>query len=786
LAVTAFGLASLAAAGADAQDHGALLHAVLATSRTGVIVFSPDRRIVLRNAAFVALLDLEADALPPGTSHAEMLELLIARGEYANIDAAAHARAMLAMDGSRPNNFRRTRPNGQILESVLDPLPDGGYAIYVSDVTQLVAAEHSAAERGRLLDTVLATSRAGIAVYGPDGRLMLHNAAYEAMLDFKPGQLAPGMPVQAVMDLLRRRGEFAGEAGDAYVQSVLAIDRTRPHQRRRTRPNGQVLDFSSDPLPDGGFVLTVTDVTALAAAQEDARARASLLESVLAALPQGISLFGPDRRARLVNPAYHVIMGDAAVRPGETMAELIERRRKSGEYGPGEQGDHYADQTRQDFSRPARRRRTRPDGTTIDVRTAPLPDGGHVSVVTDVTLEVTAQAELQRRTALLDLMMAHMNHGMALFDAEERVVLFNAQAESLAGIAPGWLRPGRTRQDIIAHLRERGVYGEGPGADAQAGDYRARDPRRVQRLERSLPDGRVIEMRSDPLPGGGYVVATWDVTWRRETEAQLRAAKETAEAASRAKSSFLASISHELRTPLNAVIGFSEAIGHEADKLADADASPGRIAEYAHAVNDAGRHLLALINDILDVARIEAGRVELAESAVDVQALIDTCRRTMEPAARAARVLLEVEPPASLPRLRGDERRLRQVLLNLLSNAVKFTPAGGSVRLSVGADVDGGMVITVRDSGIGIATDDIARAFEPFTQLESDSTRRAPGSGLGLFLSRALAAAHGGTLDLESAPGEGTTAILRLPASRMLTRGSSAPAHHQQAWEPRS
>jgi signal transduction histidine kinase len=751
---------------------GQLLHAVLAASRTGVVVFNADRRLVMRNAPFVALLDLEPDSLLPGMSHAEMIATLTNRGEYANIDAEAHARAMLAMDPARPHNFRRTRPNGRILESALDPLPDGGYVIHVNDVTQLVTAEHSAAERGRLLDTVLNASRTGIAVYGADHRLVLSNAAYATMLGMDAAELQPGLHFDSVIQRLEQRGEYTTIDAKPYIAEVIGADHARPHARRRPRPNGQILEFASDPLPDGGFVVTVSDITALGRAEADARDRAATLETVLAALPQGISLFGADRRARLVNPAYRTIMGEAAVRPGESMQELIERRRRAGEYGPGEQGDHYADQTRQDHSRPARRRRTRPDGTIIDVRTAPLPDGGHVSVVTDVTLEVAAQAEIERRTALLDLMMAHVNHGMALFDADERVVLFNTQAESLAGIEPGWLRPGRTRQDIIAHLRARGMYGAGSEADDRERDYRTRDPRRVQRVERSLPDGRVIEMRSDPLPGGGYVVATWDVTWRRETEAQLRGAKDAAEAASRAKSSFLANISHELRTPLNAVIGFSEAISHEAEKLVGEAAISGRIAEYAHAVNDAGRHLLALINDILDVARIESGRVELAESVVGLFDLVSTCRRMMEPAARAAGVRLEAELPAGLPGLSGDERRLRQILLNLLSNAVKFTPAGGVVRMSVEADADGGIVIAVHDSGAGIAPEDIARAFEPFAQIESTTARRAAGSGLGLFLSRALATAHGGTLDLDSTPGLGTSAILRLPAARVI-----APRH---------
>jgi signal transduction histidine kinase len=675
---------------------------------------------------------------------------------------------MLAADFSAPRNARHVRPNGRVLESVSDPLPGGGFAISVSDVTALVTTEHALAERGRVLDTVLAASRSGMAVYDADQRLVLHNAAYTAILGLAPDALPPGFRFAELVGLLQARGEYANIEAEPYIAALLGADHKRPHARRRPRPNGQVLEIASDPLPDGGFVVTVSDVTALARAEEETRARAATLESVLASLPQGISLFGPDRRVRLVNPAYAAIMGDAAAQPGEAMAQLIERRRRAGEYGQGAAADAYAIEAGTDFQHAARRRRSRPDGTTIDVRTRPLPDGGHISVVTDVTLEVAAQAEAERRTRMLDLMMAHVNHGMVLFDADERVVLFNSQGEALAGIEPGWLRPGHTRQEIILHLRARGIYGRGPEADRMAQDFSSRDPHRVQHIQRTLPDGRVIELRSDPLPGGGCVVATWDVSWRRETEAQMRAAKEAAEAASRAKSSFLATISHELRTPLNAVIGFSEAIAHELERLAAGADSAQRIGEYAQAVNDGGRHLLGLINDILDVARIESGTVELAETEFDLAMLVGQCRRMIDVAARVAQVRLETHLPAALPRVRGDEPRLRQVLLNLLSNAVKFTPAGGVVRVGAELPTDQALLLTVQDTGIGIAPADIDRAFEPFTRLDTEMGRRSAGSGLGLFLSRALAEAHGGSLDLRSTPGQGTTAILRLPAARVL------------------
>ncbi len=241
-------------------------------------------------------------------------------------------------------------------------------------------------------------------------------------------------------------------------------------------------------------------------------------------------------------------------------------------------------------------------------------------------------------------------------------------------------------------------------------------------------------------------------------------------------------MSHELRTPLNAIIGFSDALMHDPGR-----AGMAKIAEYAASINEAGRHLLALINDILDVARIEAGRIDLAEDRVDIARLAESCRRLMEPTARTTGAMLTLAMPSDLPPVRGDERRLRQVLLNLVSNAVKFSGAAGHVRIGAAVTEDGGLRLTVSDNGIGISREELERVFQPFTQLDSSLSRRFQGSGLGLYLSRALVVAHGGTLHLESpGSGQGTTAVMTLPPTRVLGQPSPQNTTSAQSRGPRS
>jgi signal transduction histidine kinase len=233
------------------------------------------------------------------------------------------------------------------------------------------------------------------------------------------------------------------------------------------------------------------------------------------------------------------------------------------------------------------------------------------------------------------------------------------------------------------------------------------------------------------------------------------------------KSQFLATMSHELRTPLNAIIGFSEIMKGEIL----GPISP-RYRDYAANIHRSGSHLLALINDILDVSKLDAGKVELIEETVDVAAIVAECAALVEPQAVSSGVTLDAELPKGKYLLRADSRRLRQILLNLMSNAAKFTLAGGYVRVFISACADG-LSVAVADTGIGIAPEDIPRAFERFGQIDSTLARKYEGTGLGLPLARHLTELHGGRLDLESQVGVGTTITLNFPASRMV--GAAAP-----------
>ncbi len=360
------------------------------------------------------------------------------------------------------------------------------------------------------------------------------------------------------------------------------------------------------------------------------------------------------------------------------------------------------------------------------------------------------------RTAL-SATLDNIAQGIMMVEPDGRIPVLNRRAVELLGLPDSLLRTTPRFADIVRWQLENGEFGPPETRDPVIEHVLGSGTLAVQRslFERRRPNGTVLEVRTEFVPGGASVRTYTDITERRRNEQALAAARDAAESASRARSEFLAVMSHEIRTPMNGIIGVAGLLLDM--KLAATEQ------HYVRIILDSGQHLLQLINDILDFSRLDAGRLDLEETTFDVRGLVRDATELMGQAARSKNIALEIDLAPDVPgRAVGDPHRLRQVLLNLIGNGVKFTNRG-SVRISVRrsrADADRGglrLSFAVADTGIGIPPDAVGKLFTEFTQVDSSISRRFGGSGLGLAISRRLIERMGGSIGVESAEGVGST-----------------------------
>ena len=426
------------------------------------------------------------------------------------------------------------------------------------------------------------------------------------------------------------------------------------------------------------------------------------------------------------------------------------------------------------------------DGRYLQIKERPTPDGGTVILWVDIT-------EMMRERQRLEDAMQSVTEGFALWSQADKLIAHNDQFARLFGSTA---HPVRAGQDYAAVLRTALAGGRvQPAQDAETWlterlDYHRRPS---SRAEFQLRDGRWFQMIESRTREGGTASVLTDVTALKESEIELRqrgktleltvhelemvqvkteeqatmlatmaeeldVARREAERVSAYKTSFLRSITHELRTPLNAIIGFSEMIQTQAlGQLGNP-----RYLEYAELVRSSGLHLLSLINQLLDLSRIEAGKMELAIGPNDLVEIVRYCLGMLGDGATKGKVALELDLPAAPVTISADLLATRQIVLNILSNAIKFTEAGGYVRVVVQTENDRAR-LTIKDTGVGIPEEDLPRLMQPFAQAGDILSRRTQGSGLGLAIARALVELHGGDIAIESELGIGTIVSVTLP-----------------------
>ncbi|MDX1575043.1 MAG: PAS-domain containing protein [Kiloniellales bacterium] len=604
---------------------------------------------------------------------------------------------------------------------------------------------------------------------GADQALAYCNRAYAAAVGRDPEDVVgeatelPGKAQAEASRALARRALESGEIRSERLHAVVAGERRLmellevPMSPKDQDPAEAGGEGAADGL--GGTVGMALDRTASEELQSELKRHIAAHAEVLEALGSGIAIFGPDMRLKFFNTAYARLwdLEEEALKDEphlNDIHELLRERRRL-----PEQSDFPAykrDQVRlfSTLIEPLEDLLHLPDGSTLRLTATPHPFGGVLMSFEDVTDRLALESSYNTLIAVQRETLDHLFEGVAVYGADGRLKLFNPVYARLWGLAESFLEGEPHMREVIPQTRS---YFDTPDDDwpdlmerilGKSTEPNARSRRR----ERA--DGSVVEWAQVPLPDGANLFTFLDVTDSTRVERALRERNEALETTDRLKSEFIANVSYELRTPLNAIVGFAEILENQYfGELNE------RQLEYSQAIVESSQRLHTLINDILDLATIEAGYLRLDLGEVELQPLLESVYNLGFERARNRGIELVLDCAPDIGTQTADELRLKQALFNLLSNAVKYTPEGGRVILSARRR-DDGVEVSVADTGVGIADSDQDRIFESF---ERGSGGRQSGAGLGLSLVKRLIELHGGKVTLQSKAGEGTHVTCFIP-----------------------
>lgn len=674
-------------------------------------------------------------------------------------------------DVETPSGRRYVRIDG-------DPLLDKegdfqGYRGIGTQVTAQIQAERKAGTSYQQLVDAVESLPVGLAQYDRDDRLLFWNGSYMRLYPWLTPVLDSGVSFERIIRQLAEAGGYntAIKGKDEWVEQSLAARRIGREPFEIALSDGRSVLVSNHRTKSGGIISIHADITQLKKEEEALRQSEQRFSRAFQFSPGSTAIAEIDDGALIdVNEKWQETFGwtreeviGKSVQDLGIWADQSDRRR-------------FIELLRADGRvRNFEARQCSREGDVRDMlvsgETVPL-DGKPRLLITghDITERKRAERELRDSEARLSGILRISPEAVIVTDGSQHITLFSDGAERTFGYTAADVL-GKSI-DVLMPPAARKIHREHVGKFLRSPDI-SRLMNTRQEVRAQAKDGTVfpVEASVSKLQLDGETVFTVllrDITERKQAQDLLLAAKEEAESASRAKSEFLANMSHELRTPLNAILGFSEVIRSQVLGTVGVE----KYVEYADDIHRSGEHLLEIISDILDVARIDAGQIKLDEDSVPVDELIESSRALIQERAEANGLEITVSLPPETQILFCDSRKMKQILINLLSNAVKFTGCGGSI--SIGAQIDeltGDIVFQVRDNGIGMSVEDVPRVLEPFVQIESSLTRHHEGTGLGLPLVKKLTELHGGSLELETAPGKGTVASVRLPACRVITGG---------------
>ncbi|HMM75160.1 MAG TPA: PAS-domain containing protein [Gammaproteobacteria bacterium] len=634
----------------------------------------------------------------------------------------------------------------------------------ISDIHERKTKELELVQARRLLQDAIDSVDGGLVMFDAEDRLVLANRRYRDIYDLDEDDALPGTHI---FDITRAHYTRHPEhLNGLSVEQMIEQRRARhrgPERAWEMQLGARWFQVNDRVLADGSVISLRTDITLLKEATAALNERRELLEIVVHASNDGLWDWHVQNGGLYTSPRLKELLGyrdeeiDSDWARWHSFVHPEDRASFDAAIAQIAAGAHEFEVEYRMRTKSGEWRWYRSRAMAIrDEEGATRRVAGSTS---DITEQKLREQESARARQLLDEAIEAMDAGIVRFDAEDRLVFCNERYREIYGIPPALGVPGTSFSELLEDFFTRNPACRGRLSVAELVEDRLARHRRATGVWEQQYGERWLLVSDRPTADGGVVGLRTDITSFKRIEADLSLAKSRAEAASVAKSQFLANVSHELRTPLNGVIGMLQ--------MLDDPAVPPPFADYVELALRSGRALLELINDLLDGAKIEAGRLQLERVPFEPAEVIADARAAIETAARAKGLTLAVDrAELCARRVLGDPKRLRQILTNLLGNAVKFTHEGG-VSLRVACTADDRVYFEVADTGIGIPPAMQAKIFEPFTQAEESTSRRFGGTGLGLSICRSLVRLMGGELGVDSTPGKGTRFFFDLPLPRV-------------------
>lgn len=754
----------------------------------GLLAFDGNLTVLFANERAKAMLELPSEMLEPGRDFGEVVRLALERGDLYGPNVPTVEQMLARVRGTEPFSFERHCTDDRIALVRCHPRPQGGFVVTYTDITasrrqqeEMAGMADALRQKGVQLDTVFTNMSSGVVMFDDDCRLVICNPRYREMFQLSDELSQPGTRLEDMYADCIERGYEADV--EALTADRIALVKSRESSDvTMNLTNGRIVHAKYEPLEDGGSIAVFEDITVRIAAEKRLKAYAadlehqrSVLQTVMETIDQGITLVDGDLKMQAFNSRFFELLEfpPDLVRSGDSMEKLFRYNVERSEYGAGDPDQ----QVRERMELAAKFEphcfvRERPDGTALQIEGKPLVGhGGFVTTYTDVTearrheMEIKALADRLTETNLqLNAALNSMSQGLAMFDAEHRLVVRNEHYLELFGFPEDLAVPGTSLEALTRYSVEVGNEGDPEGALDRRMQIAALRETAVYR--RNMANGRVIEITHEPMSNGGSLALYLDVTDREAAERNLRDHAAKLEASNRELQEFAYVAAHDLQEPLRKIEAFGDRLYKVCGDRLGEDGE-----RYVSRMQASSRRLRSLIDALLEYSRVTTKAAPFKP--VGLERIVRDAVSDLDASVEEAGARIEV---GSLPTIDGDALQLRQLFLNLIGNALKFRHEERPPLVRIDAVVerrsdddsdDEGRevcVLSVADNGIGFENKYGERIFTIFQRLHSRAEYE--GTGIGLATCRKIAERHDGTIRSYGKQGEGATFEIMLPLNR--------------------